>query len=123
MADAQATLLVRNLFEVFGERDPAKRLNAIADIFVQDAIFYEGDERFEGHAAINAKVEALLTTFPATFTFTTVGTAARNHDIGRLHWRLGPAGAPPVASGLDIARFRDGRIQALYVFLDDSGSA
>ena len=43
----------------------------------------------------------------------------RKHDIGRLFWRLGPAGSPPVVNGMDVAQFKDGPIRSLYVFLND----
>ena len=34
-----ATLLTRNLHDVFGENDPARRRAAIAEIFTEDCVF------------------------------------------------------------------------------------
>jgi hypothetical protein len=45
-----------------------------------------------------------------------------NHDLGRLQWHLGPAGAPPAVTGMDVAIFEHGRIRALYTFLDKPAS-
>jgi hypothetical protein len=41
-----------------------------------------------------------------------------NNDLGRLIWGAGPEGQPPVATGMDIACFENGKIASLYVFLD-----
>ena len=51
-----------------------------------------------------------------------MGPAQVNHDLGRLQWQFGPAGAPPVVAGTDIAIFEHGRIQFLYTFLDEAAS-
>jgi hypothetical protein len=39
-----------------------------------------------------------------------------------LRWQLGPAGAPPVVTGTDIAVFEHERIRGLYTFLDEPAS-
>ena len=41
MSHSISTLLTRNLHEVFGEGDPARRREAIDDIFTEDCVFYE----------------------------------------------------------------------------------
>jgi hypothetical protein len=112
----------RNLSEVFGERDGERRLAAIEKLYSEDAVFFESEQRFEGHQRISDAVEALQAAFPAEFAFAAVAPPARNHDVGRLFWRLGPTGSRPVVNGMDIARFKDGRIHSLYVFLNDSSS-
>src|ERR1700688_595780 len=48
------------LARVFGERDAARRLKAIAQLYAPDATLYEPDAEAKGHAAINQAVEALL---------------------------------------------------------------
>jgi hypothetical protein len=120
--DALADLMLRNLSEVFGERDSERRLAAIKNLYSEDAVFFEAERRFGGYQTISDAVQALQATFPAKFEFSAVAPPARNHDVGRLFWRLGPTGSPPVVNGMDIARFKDGRIHSLYVFLNDSSS-
>ena len=41
MSNNIATVLIRNLHEVFGENDAARRRAAIDDIFTEDCVFYE----------------------------------------------------------------------------------
>jgi hypothetical protein len=119
MSDQLADLMLRNLQEVFNERDPARRIRAVKSIYAKEAEFFEGDERIKGHDAISAKVSALQASFPPDFTFSPTGAPASNHDLGRLTWRVGPAGGSPAATGMDVAVFERGRIRALYTFLDD----
>lgn len=117
--DTLAHLMLRNLSEVFGERDSERRMAAIKNLYSEDAIFFEAERQFEGRQAISDAVAALQASFPAEFEFSAVAPPARNHDVGRLFWRLGPAGSPPVVNGMDVAQFKDGRIHSLYVFLND----
>jgi hypothetical protein len=39
-------------------------------------------------------------------------------DGGRIAWGSGPAFEPPRYTGLDVIIAREGKIAALYVFLD-----
>src|SRR5260370_6812318 len=41
MSSSIATLLTRNLHDVFGENDPARRRAAIDEIFTEDCVFYD----------------------------------------------------------------------------------
>src|SRR5262245_34024902 len=40
-----STLLTRNLHDVFGENDPARRRAAIGEIFTEDGVFYDPSGR------------------------------------------------------------------------------
>jgi hypothetical protein len=121
VSDTLAGLMLKNLSGVFGERDSERRMAAIKNLYSEDAVFFEVEQRFEGRQAISDAVAALQASLPAEFEFSAVAPPARNHDVGRLLWRLGPAGSPPVVTGMDVAQFKDGRIQSLYTFLNDQG--
>ncbi|MEU5032452.1 hypothetical protein [Streptomyces milbemycinicus] len=43
----------------------------------------------------------------------------RRSDLGHLGFRYGPAGQPPVATGMDIAHGKDGVIVELYTFVTE----
>ncbi|UPJ69537.1 nuclear transport factor 2 family protein [Bradyrhizobium sp. 191] len=111
----------RNLLEVFGQRDSARRAIVIAEIYAADCTFYEAEERVVGRDALSSKVDAILKEGPG-FVFRATGPAQVNHDLGRLQWQLGPPGTPPVITGMDVAIFEKGRIRALYTFLDKPAS-
>jgi hypothetical protein len=113
------TLMRRNLYEVFNERDPGRRTAAITEVYGADPVFYEKDSVVEGREALGARVQALLDEAPE-FAFSADGEATENHNMGRLTWHLGPPGAPPVVTGTDIAITGDGTIQALYTFVEET---
>jgi hypothetical protein len=92
MSDTLGSLMERNLLEVFGQRDSARRAAAIAELYTADCTFYEAKEQVTGREALNAKVGSILKDAPG-FVFRAVGPAQVNHDLGRLRWQLGPAGA------------------------------
>ena len=53
MSDSIENLLVRNLHEVFGERDPARRATAIEAIFDRDCLFSDPRGQHVGHRALD----------------------------------------------------------------------
>ncbi len=122
MNATQGELLEQNLYQVMNERDSAKRRTAMENIYTADATFFEVDEVATGYEAVNAIIESILEKMPAEFVFHTTKPVMENHNVGRLSWGVGPANGPDVVTGTDIALFKDGRIQALYVFLDKSGA-
>jgi hypothetical protein len=116
-------LMQANAAQVFSERDPQRRLNAIRELYAADAVVTEPEGVSKGEAAINSAVTALLSKLPPTFSFMPVGTAVGHHGVGRLLWKAGPPNGPVEVTGMDIAHFKGGRIQALYVFLDPAAAA
>jgi hypothetical protein len=112
-----ASLLMRNLYDVFGERDPILRSAAIEMLLASDIIFSDPHGRHIGHAALDDAVSALHAQFP-DYRFSALGEADALEDCGRLAWAFGPAGDPQRITGLDIAVVGSGRITALYTFLN-----
>lgn len=111
----------RNVLEVFGERDSARRKSVIDELYAEYCTFFEADDQIMGREALNAKVGQILEEAPG-FVFRLAGPAEVNHDHGRLRWHFGPEGAAPVVAGMDVAVFKQGRICALYAFIDKAPS-
>jgi hypothetical protein len=113
----------RNVLEVFGERDSARRKSVIRELYTEDCTFsdFESDDLSVGRDALNARVEHLLEGAPG-FVFRLAGPAQVIQDLGRAHWHFGPSDAGPAVTGMDVAVFKDGRISSLYAFLDKSSS-
>lgn len=111
-------LMQANLKRVFGERDAGRRLQAIGELYAEDAVLNEPNASAKGHAAISNAVTALLAGLPTDFTFAAIRPATGHHGIGRLQWRSGPPGGPVAVTGMDIAHFEGSRIHSLTVFLD-----
>ena len=117
MSGLIATLLTRNLREVFGERDHVRRVAAIPALYAADCVFTDHNGRHVGHIALDEAVRALQARLP-DFVFHERGDAEVVGDAGRLGWGFGPLGQPPRVTGLDVILVREDRIAALYVFLD-----
>jgi hypothetical protein len=105
----------RNVSEVFGERDPARRERAIAELYAEDCALYDAEGQSIGQSAMSDRVGRILDESPPGFAFSLVGRAEVIHDLGRLRWQIG---APPVLSGMDVALFANGKIRALYTFIE-----
>ena len=112
-------LMRANLASVFNQRDAGKRISAIGELYGEGAVLYEPpDTAAQGHAAISEAVSHLLASLPPDFAFTATGPALGHHGIGRLRWQAGPPNGPVAVNGMDIARFQDGRIHSLHVFIE-----
>lgn len=115
----EATIMMENnLNQVWNERDPGSRLKAIEKIYTSEANLYHVGDQVTGLDAINNSVTATLKQLPPDFVFTKLKPVIINNSIGRLIWGAGPVGQSPVATGMDIAHFENGKIKSLYVFLD-----
>ena len=58
------TLLNRNLPEVFGEGDPARRRAAIQELYTEDCVLYVPPGTFTGHDALDKFAGDLRATHP-----------------------------------------------------------
>jgi hypothetical protein len=117
MSDRIRELLYRNLQDVFGEGNAARRRAAIDDLYTEDCVLYVPPGIFVGPDALDKFAGDLRATHPH-FVYTPQGEAQALHNAGRLAWGSGPSGEPPNYTGLDVVIVRDGKIAALYVFLD-----
>ena len=121
MSDRIHELLNRNLQEVFGEGDTARRRAAIEDLYTDDCVLYVPNSVFVGHDALDKFAGDLRATHPH-FVYTPHGEPQALHNGGRVAWGSGPRGEKPEYTGLDVIIERDDKIAALYVFLDSMPS-
>jgi hypothetical protein len=64
MSYSISTLLTRNLHDVFGESDPARRRAAIDEIFTEDCVFYKPSGIRRGRDEIDRVAGAIKATHP-----------------------------------------------------------
>lgn len=112
------TLMQANLVRVFSERNPARRIEAIRQIYDENAVFYEANRSVRGHDAISLAVTELLAHLPPNFVFSALQPAVGHHGLGRLRWGAGLPDGAVAATGTDVACVEGGCIQSLHVFLD-----
>jgi len=68
-------------------------------------------------AALDRFAGDLRATHPH-YVYTPHGAPQVLHNSGRLAWGSGPKGETPAYTGVDFIIARDGKIAALYVYLD-----
>lgn len=121
MSDRIHELLNRNLQEVFGEGDAARRRAAIEELYTDDCVLDAPPGVFAGHDALDRFAGDLRATHPR-FVYTPHGEPQALHNAGRLAWGSGPPGEKAEYTGLDVIIVRGDKIAALYVFLDSMPS-
>jgi hypothetical protein len=118
MPNSVSTLLIRNLRDVFGENDPARRRAAIDELYTQDVVFYDPNKGvYRGRDEIDRIAGAIKATHP-DFQYQTISEPEEMGDGGRVQWVSGRPGKPPEYAGTDFIIARDGRIAAIYLFFD-----
>ncbi|TDN36822.1 nuclear transport factor 2 family protein [Hymenobacter sp. UV11] len=117
MTDPINVLLHRNLQEVFGEGDDARRRAAIEELYTEDCVLYVPPGVVVGRDALDKFAGELRATHPH-FAYTPYGEAQALHNGGILAWGSGSSKEAPAYTGLDIVIERDGQIAALYVFVN-----
>ena len=112
------TLLTRNLLDVFGENDPARRRAAIDEVFTEDCVFYDPSKGvYRGRDEIDRVAGAIRATHP-DFRYQPIAGPEEMGTGGRIQWVSGRPGEAPAYAGTDFIIARDGRIAALYLFFD-----
>ena len=118
MPHSISTLLTRNLQDVFGENDPARRRAAIDELYTEDGVFYDPTKGvYRGRDEIDRVAGAIRATHP-DFRYQPIAEPEEVGDGGRVPWVSGRPGEPPSYAGTDFIIARDGRIAALYLFFD-----
>ena len=118
MSCSISTLLTRNLQDVFGENDPARRRAAIDEIFTEDCVFYEPRGVHRGRDEIDRIGGAIRATHP-DFRYQPIAKPEELGNGGRVKWASGRPGEAPAYAGTDFIIAREGRIAALYLFFDN----
>jgi SnoaL-like domain len=89
MSYSISTLLTRNLHDVFGENDPARRRATIDEIFTEDCVFYNPRGVHRGRDEIDRVAAAIEATHP-DFRYQPIAGPEELGNAGRLQWVSGP---------------------------------
>ena len=118
MSNSISTLLTRNLHDIFGENDPARRRAAIDELWAEDGVFYDPKSGVHrGRDELDRVAGAIRATHP-DFRYQPIAEPEELGNGGRLKWVSGRLGEAPAYAGTDFIILKDGRIAALYLFFD-----
>ena len=115
-----AKLLENSLLVIWNDRDSDNRLETMKKTYAPDIHFYESNDgnAIVGHQEINELISKLQAEWPVEFQFELNKPSQVNHTTQIISWNLGPKGATPVATGMDIAITENNLIKSLHLFLD-----
>src|SRR6202007_3345016 len=116
MSYSISTLLTRNLQDVFGENDPARRRAAIAEIFTEDCVFYEPRGVYRGRDEID-RIAGVIRATHTDFRYQPIAEPEELGNAGRVKWVEGRPGEPPAVAGTDFIIVREGPLAGIYLFL------
>jgi hypothetical protein len=118
MSHSISALLTRNLQEVFGENDPARRRASVDELWTEDGVFYDPNKGvYRGRDEIDRIAGAIRATHP-DFRYQPITAPEEVGNGGRVQWVSGRPGDAPSYGGTDFIVARDGQIAALYLFFD-----
>ena len=118
MPFSTSTLLTRNLQDVFGENDAARRRAAIDEIWTEDGVFYDPNSgAHRGRDEIDRVAGAIKAIHP-DFRYQLIAEPEELGNAGRVPWVSGRPGEAPSYAGTDFIIAREGRIAAVYLFFD-----
>jgi hypothetical protein len=113
-----STLLIRNLNDVFGENDPARRRAAIDEIYAEDCVFCDPmGGVYRGRDEID-RIAGTLRAAHSDFEYRPIGKPEEVGNVGRVQWVEGRPGEKSAVAGTDFIIARDGKISAIYLFFD-----
>ena len=113
-----STFLTRNLQDVFGESDAARRRAAIDELYTEDGVFYDPTSgAHRGRDEIDRIAGEIRATHP-DFQYQPIAEPEEVGNSGRVRWVSGRPGEAPAYAGTDFIIARDGRIAAVYLFFD-----
>src|SRR6266702_2129995 len=102
MPHSVSTLLIRNLRDVFGENDPARRRAAIDEIYTEDCVFYDPSKGvYRGRDEIDRIAGAIKATHPE-FRYQPITEPAESGNGGLVRWVSGRPGEAPAYAGTDF---------------------
>ena len=99
MSYSISNLLIRNLRDVFGENDPARRRAAIDELWAEDGVFYDPSKgAIRGRDEIDRVAGAVKATHP-DFRYQVTAAPQEYCDAGMVPWISGRPGEVPAYSG------------------------
>src|ERR1700761_3389686 len=102
-SDGLSALMHSNLLEIFGQRDAARRKEAMHRTYSEDIALTDPEGTVHGYDAIDQQAQSILDKAPNEFVLAPDGPLYVLGDASAaLPWAFGPVGGPAVARGVDV---------------------
>src|SRR5690348_14766472 len=101
MSYSISTLLTRNLHDVFGENDPARRRAAVQELYTEDGVFYDPSKGvYRGRDEID-RIAGEIRATHLDFRYQPIAEPEETGNGGRVRWVAGRLGEAPAYAGTD----------------------
>jgi hypothetical protein len=118
ITNEEANTIATRYIAIWNEQDDTRRRALIAELWASDASYVDPLMQSQGHAAIDAMIQAVQTQY-AGLHFRPRNTVDLHNHYLRFSWELAPAEGAALAGGTDVATLAaDGRLQSVVGFLD-----
>ncbi|WP_296149226.1 VOC family protein [uncultured Flavobacterium sp.] len=115
--EAKSKTLVEHHLEIWNEKDQEKRTALLNQTYATDIEMVDRHFIAVGNDEISKFIVELHQKNP-DFKFT-AKSVETNHNIVRLYWQFGSKAKPATVTGMDLFVIENGKVQKLYVFLDE----
>jgi hypothetical protein len=113
-----ASLILRNL-EAFGEPDPVRRRAIFDEIWNEDGVFYDPKSgTHQGREEID-RIAGVIKVDHPEFRYQPIAEPEVVGNSARVKWVSGRPGDPAAYAGTDFVIAKDGRLAAVYYFIDE----
>ncbi|KFF02954.1 VOC family protein [Flavobacterium reichenbachii] len=109
--------IVENHLKIWNEKDETKRNALLNQFYAADVEMVDRHFIAVGSDEISKFIVELQKKNP-DFRFS-ANLLETNHNIVRLYWHFGSKEKPAVVSGMDLFVIENGKVQKLYVFVDE----
>lgn len=116
-APVVATLMMRNMQDVFGEIDPVRRRAVIDEIWNEDGVFFDPVGAHKGRDEIH-RIAGIVRADHPGFKYQPIAEPEVMGNGARVKWVAGRPGEPPAYAGTDFAIANGGKLAAVYYFVD-----
>jgi SnoaL-like domain len=97
------------------EDDPARRAELLQEVWAERATYTDPLAHVEGRQNLVAHIGAMRQQFPGAKIVRTSAIDRHNH-CARFGWKLEQPNGPSLPENIDIAEFRDGKLQSIIGF-------
>ncbi|MEU3355406.1 nuclear transport factor 2 family protein [Streptomyces sp. NPDC037389] len=115
------TGLVDRYVSAWNETDPARRAEAVREIWAEAALYANSSQEFLGHSGIETAIrEAQEEFMEKGFSFV-LNSYAQNHDAVRITWDMVPSsGGAPITRGTEyLILDTDGKVRTDHQFPEE----
>jgi len=113
-----ASLILRNL-EAFGENDPVRRRAIMDEIWNEDGVFYDPHSGPHRSRDEIYRIAGVIKADHPEFRYQPITEPEVLGNSARVRWVSGRPGEPPAYAGTDFVIAKDGKLAAVYYFMDE----